>query len=192
MLYTILLILVVVGGITLYWLVTRSRDESRSGIPDSPPAAVSAQELAALAQPYRGLLGEAVAVQQELAGRARGAPETLRHELLEISDRVQRMVQRALPLARHGTQLMDFMLRLTPEDAEYAATKADADRIEDELREKSEQFRRLRGKVYGVLSNAASLSADRQLKSDLSDALSDVTLLEEALDDTLKETALLP
>ncbi len=190
MLYVLGLLAVALLGAGLYVLVQKARQESDREPPRHEPS-VSPQELAVLSMPYRGLLGEAVAVESELASRAAEAPPVLRSELLEITSRVSRLVKRALPRAVHGTELTDFLLRLTPQDPEYEANTVEAARIEAELTNLAEQLRRVRGKVYGIISNAHSMSADRRLQTDLDDAVSDISMLEEAMNETIRETEFL-
>src|SRR5690554_5437638 len=184
----LMLVLVAAGGFAVYWLLNKSSEQaSRSTFQrDLPP--VAPQELSSLAQPFKSLLGEAVTIQQEVARRAAKAPHILRNEIEEMSQRMHHLVQRALPRARHGTQLTDFILRLTPDDPEYAANKQEAANIGKELETFVEQLRRLRGKVYGILSNAASMQADRRLQTDMADALSDVQSLEEAMSEAVQES----
>src|SRR5690554_4719832 len=177
------LIVLVIGSAAVWYLFSRTRHGAPGA--EQPHAAVSAQELSPLAQPYRILLGEAVTIQREVANRAETAPPTLRLEIDEMAGRMFRLVRRALPRAKHGTQLQDFLLRLTAADAEFEATKDEARLVEEELSVFVESMRRVRGKVYGILSNAASLEADRRLHTELADALSDVSLLEEAMAETV-------
>jgi len=191
----LLLLFALAGGAAIVFLLRRARAETdgagtRGAAGEGPP--VSAQQLAALAQPYRTLLGEAAGIQQELADRAGTAPPVLRAEITEMAARMFHLLQRALPRARHGTQLAEFLLRLTPDAEEYAETNAEAEKIAAELGEFVEQMRRLRGKVYAILSNAASLQADRRLQTDLDGALSDVQALEEAMSEAVEESAYLP
>lgn len=188
----LLLILIVLAGVAaIVWLLNRAREESARPALERGEPPVSAQELSALALPYRTQLGEAVTIQQEVAARAEKAPAVLRTEIRELAQRMYLLVRRALPRAKHGTQLKDFLLRLSPEDAEYEANRREADAIETELNTFVEQMRRVRGKVYGILSNAASLQADRRLETDLKDALSDVQSLEEAMSEAVKESTFL-
>jgi|SRR5690625_770468 len=188
----LLLLFVLAGGAAIYWLLGRAREEAARSAAEQQLPPVSAQQLAALAQPYRSLLGEAVTIQQEMASRAGSAPAVLKTEIGELSRRMFQLVERALPRARHGTQLTDFLLRLAPGEPEYDANSEEAEKIAAELREFVEQMRRLRGKVYGILSNAASLQADRRLQTDLEGALSDVQALEEAMSEAVEESTLLP
>lgn len=188
----IILILIVVAGVAaIVWLLNRARDEAARPAMERQEPPVASQELSALALPYRTQLGEAVTIQQEVAARAEKAPPVLRNEIRELSQRMYLLVRRALPRAKHGTQLKDFLLRLTPADAEFEANRLEADGIEQELEQFVEQMRRVRGKVYGILSNAASLQADRRLDTDLKDALSDVQSLEEAMSEAVKESSFL-
>ena len=189
---TVVLIVLVAAGVgAIYWLLNKSKAESEKSRFERERPPVEAQELSPLAQPYKNLLGEAVTIQQEIAQRAESAPSVLKSEIQGMSHRMFQLVQRALPRARHGTDLTDFLLRLTPEDPEYAANRQEAGQIETELQEFVEQLRRVRGKVYGILSNAQSLYADRRLQTDLDDALADVQSLEEAMSEAVQESTFL-
>ncbi len=190
---TLLLIIVLAAGVlAIYWLLNRSRTEAEKSRFERERPPVEPQELSPLAQPYKNLLGEAVTIQQEVARRGENAPAVLKNEIQSMAHRMFQLVQRALPRARHGTDLTDFLLRLTPDDPEYASNRAEADEIAAELGRFVEQLRRVRGKVYGILSNAASLHADRRLQTDLDDALADVQSLEEAMSEAVQESAYLP
>src|SRR5690625_5672379 len=140
----------------IYGVVGGARQEAELSAFQRQEPPVTAQELGALSLLYRTQLGEAVTIQQEVAQRADTAPAVLKQEISELSQRMFMLVQRALPRARHGTQLQDFLLRLTPTDPEYARNRQEADGIEAELAQFVEHMRRVRGKVYGILSKAAS------------------------------------
>lgn len=187
----LLMIIVAIGGVAIYWLLNKSKAEAERSRYEQDRPPVTAQELSPLAQPYKNLLGEAVSIQQEVADRAGSAPAILKYEIEGMSHRMFQLVQRALPRARHGTDLTDFLLRLTPEDPEYEANRREAGEIETELQNFVEQMRRVRGKVYGILSNAQSLHADRRLQTDLDDALADVQSLEEAMSEAVQESTFL-
>lgn len=187
----LLIIIVAIGGVAIYWLLNKSKAEAERSRYEQDRPPVTAQELSPLAQPYKNLLGEAVSIQQEVADRAGSAPAILKYEIEGMSHRMFQLVQRALPRARHGTDLTDFLLRLTPEDPEYEANRREAGEIETELQNFVEQMRRVRGKVYGILSNAQSLHADRRLQTDLDDALADVQSLEEAMSEAVQESTFL-
>src|SRR5690554_4781762 len=142
----LLIIIAAVGAAAIFWLLSRSREEAERSRFEQERAPVSPQELSPLAQPYKNLLGEAVTIQQEVATRARTAPSVLKYEIEGMSHRMFQLVQRALPRARHGTDLTDFLLRLTPDDPEYEANRKEAGEIETELQAFVEQMRRIRGK----------------------------------------------
>lgn len=186
------MLFVVAGIFAIWWLLGRSKKEASASRFEQQLPPVAPQELSALAQPYKTLLGEAVTIQQEVAQRAETAPPVLKREIAEISQRMHQLVQRALPRARHGTQLTEFVLRLTPDDPEYDANRNEAAQIGGEMESFVEQLRRLRGKVYGILSNAASLHADRRLQTDVDDALIDMQTLEEAMSEAVQESSRLP
>lgn len=152
------------------------------------PGGLTAPQLSALAQPYRSCLGEALAIQRDVAAQARRAPESLRYELESLAWRLERLVERALPRAQQGSRLAVYLLELHPDEPQYAATKTAAEALERELAELVETLRTLRGKVYQVLTDAAELAADPQLKRDLGDALIDVAALEEAFGEIKLDT----
>lgn len=186
------LIVIAVFGGGLFWLLRRQGSGSVTAASLLPAAAIPAQQLSALAQPYRNLLGEAVAIQQEVVLRSRIAPPSLRLELAELAQRMNRLVLQALPLAEHGTQLSEYLLRLSEGDAERAATLQEAAELEGKLSGFLQQLKRIRGKVYAILSSAANLRADQQLEKDLADALADVADLDAALSETVRDMRMLP
>jgi hypothetical protein len=145
-----------------------------------PLDAVTPQELSRLAQPYRGLLGEAVGVHQEVATQAKIAQPALQQEFTELAFRLGMLVKRALPRAQLGTQLASRLLQLKPSDAQYTATQTSAKKIEEELVTFNQTLSSLKGKVYQVISDSANLMQDTYLSKDLDDALIEVGALEEA------------
>lgn len=147
--------------------------------------AVTPQELSRLAQPYRALLGEAVAVHREVANQARLAQPALQQEFRELSLRLEMLVKRALPRAELGTQLASQLLQLKPAEAQYGQTQASAQKIELELRHLLDMLHALKGKVYQVIADSAELSKDSYLQKDLEDALLEMSALEEAFKETL-------
>lgn len=147
-------------------------------------AGVTPQQLAGLAQPYRGLLGEAVEVQRDVAQRVLEAPPQLRPELTELARRLGRLNERAYPRALHGTRLASYLARLAPSEAQHPETARAAAEVEAELAGFLETLKTLRGKVYQVLTDATALAADGQLGGDLHDALIDIEALEEAFRET--------
>lgn len=159
-----------VGGVRL------SRRQRASG--------VTPQQLAALAQPYRSMLGDAVEVQRDVAERVREAPAPLQAELTELARRLGRLNERAYPRALHGTRLASYLLQLAPDEPQHAETSAAAAKVKAELEGFLVTLKTLRGKVYQVLTDATALSADGQLSGDLHDALIDVEALEEAFRET--------
>lgn len=178
------LALVLLVGLGVWGVVSgvrASREERRQAVPP--------QELGALAQPYRGLLGEAVAIQRDIADQAAEAPAPLRPELIQLSQRVEVLVGRALPRARHGTRLAGYLLRLEPGDAQRPETERAAGEVLGDLERFLETLKLIRGKVYQVLTDATALHEDRQLRRDLDDALIDVASLEEAFGEARAEVA---
>jgi hypothetical protein len=186
------LIVIAIFGGGLYWLLQRQGSSSLASASALPAAAIPPQQLSALAQPYRNLLGEAVSIQQEVVLRSRVAPPSLRSELAELSQRMSRLVLQALPLAEHGTQLSEYLLQLRDDDAEQAATLAEAAELQGKLEQFLQQLKRIRGKVYAILSSAANLRADPQLERELADALADVADLDSALSETVRDMRFLP
>jgi len=145
--------------------------------------ALTPAELSGLAQPYRALIGEALAVQRDVAEQVGDAPAVLRRELEMIAERVSRLVRRALPRARHGTKLAAYLLELEEGEPQYRQTVEAADKVEKELSEFLDTLKLIRGKMYQVLTDASSLKADKHLSDDLQEALIDVDALEEAFGD---------
>ncbi len=183
--FTLLLLLVLALG--AWGIVSGVRSSRRQvGPPLTPPM------LSALAQPYRGLMGEALSVYDDVAAQAAGAPKALSRELNDVALRVRLLVARALPRARHGTALEGYLLKLDPSDPQYANTKRAAAEVEEELRGFVETLRTLRGKVYAVLTDASRLEADPRLERDLEDALIEISALEEAFAETRAEVRGLP
>ena len=153
----------------------------RSGKNRSKPLdAVTPQDLSRLAQPYRELLGRAVAVHQEVSAQAKIAQPALQQEFTELAFRLEMLVKRALPRAQLGTQLASQLLQLKPTEAQYAATQSSAKKIEEELSLLNQTLNSLKGKVYQVISDSANLTQDTYLSKDLDDALIEVSALEEA------------
>lgn len=153
----------------------------------APETGVSAQQLAALAQPFRRQIGEALEVQRDVAQHAVDAPHGLDAELRELSQRIALLLERAYPRARHGTKLAAYLLTLGADDPHRPETEAALARVEAELESFVTTFKALRGTVYQVLTNATSLGRDRTLGHDLDDVLIEVAALEEALRDSERE-----
>lgn len=172
-LLTLLLVLGIFGlGVGLVIVVRRDREKSRPGI--------TPQSLGALAQPYRTLLGEAVAVQKEVEKQAAAAPDALRNELERLANEIGFLVARAYPRARQGTELSSYLLKLEAGSDEYTRTLHTAEALESELHRFVTTLKTLRDKVYRVLTEASKLGADPRLERDLQDALFEVSALEEA------------
>lgn len=176
------LVLLVVLGLGVWGVVTGIAQSRRQ-----PRQVVTAQQLSSLAQPFRSLLGEAVAVQKDVASQAQHAPKNLKRELERLSLRVERLVLRALPRARHGTNLSTYLLELSPTETQYTQTQASITQVTHELEAFVQSLRTLQGKVYQVLTDAASLEKDSYLAKDLDDALIEISALEEAFASTKQE-----
>ncbi len=177
--FELVLVLLLVLGIGVWGLVSGVRMSRRQR-----RAVVNPQVVSALAQPYRELMGEAVAIYRDVEKQSAQAPKTLQRELHEMSLRVQRLVARALPRAQHGTSLAAFLLKLDKAEPQYVQTQAAANEVQQELRQFVDTLKTLRGKVYQVLTDASRLSADQQLSRDLEDALFEINALEEAFAET--------
>jgi hypothetical protein len=145
---------------------------------------VTPQQLSALAQPYRSYLGEAVQIHQEVAARSKTAPPALQQEVTELAFRLEMLVKRALPRAEHGTKLSEFLLELTPSEAQYAQTQTEAGKVQEELEHLVDTLKTLRGSLYQVLTDATNLGKDTSLATDLHDALLEVEGLEAAFKET--------
>lgn len=157
------------------WAIVASFRNSQNAAPLLKP-----QHLSALALPYRTYMGEAVAIHSDVLKQAKSAPKTLQPELLRLAGRVEALIQRALPRAEHGTNLSAYLLELSPNEPQHAATKASAEKVAAELEAFVGDLRELRGKVYQVLTDATDLSKDQYLAQDLQDALIEIGALEEA------------
>jgi uncharacterized protein YoxC len=174
--FLIIILMVLVIGITI--AIRRSAKSKPKTL-----EAVTPQELGRLAQPYRELLGKAVALHQEVAHQANMAQPALQQEFTELASRLEMLVKRALPRAVLGTHLSSQLLKMQPTEAQYAQTQASAKKIEEELRHLLETLSILRGKVYQVITDSAELTKDMFLSQDLEDALIEVGALEEAFKD---------
>lgn len=171
-------------GLGVWGVVTGVRNARRTA-----SGSVTAPQLSSLANPYRTLLAQALEVQREVATQAARAPGPLEAELGSLARRVERLVERALPRARHGTDLSTYLLRLTPDEPQYAQTERAARRVEKELSDFLETLKLIRGKVYQILTDATALSRDAELGRDLEDALLEVDALEQAFGETSAEFA---
>jgi hypothetical protein len=148
-------------------------------------SAVTPQELSRLAQPYKNLLGQAVAVHQEVANQATLAQPALQQEFKQLAFRLEMLVKRALPRAVLGTQLSSQLLKMQPSEAQYVQTQASAKKIEEELKHLLGTLSTLKGKVYQVIADSAELTKDTYLSQDLEDALIEVGALEEAFKESV-------
>jgi hypothetical protein len=183
-----LLTLIVLGIVvaTLYGVfvgIRRSRalssDSSQTKTLDLEQQ-VTPQDLSSLAQPYRTLMGEAVQIHRDVVGRAANAPRALQTDLTLLAHRIGMLVTRAMPRARHGTELSEYLLELTPSEPHYAQTQAEARAVEEELKHFLDTLKTLRGSLYSALSGASNLTKDTYLTKDLQDALLEVEGLEAA------------
>jgi hypothetical protein len=141
---------------------------------------VTPQELSSLAQPYRTLMGEAVQIHRDVAERAVRAPSAMQTDLTLLAHRIGMLVTRAMPRARHGTELSEYLLQLSPSEPQYAQTQGEAAKVEEELEHFLDTLKTLRGSLYQALTGASNLTKDTYLTKDLQDALLEVEGLEAA------------
>jgi len=174
--FELALILLAILGLGVWGIISGIRLSRRQ--PAKAP--VSPQALSSLAQPFRRLLGEAVEIEREVVRRTASAPKPVQRSLSDLALRLRRLVERALPRARHGTELAGYLLRLDPGEPQYQQTEQTIKEIERELTEFVAVLKKLRGKVYQILTDASNLGLEQGLKRDLDDAVMEVTALEEA------------
>ncbi len=141
---------------------------------------VTPQDLSSLAQPYRTYMGEAVQIHHEVADRAAKAPSAMQTDLTLLAHRIGMLVTRAMPRARHGTELSEYLLQLSPNESQYAQTQAEAGKVEEELKHFLDTLKTLRGSLYSALTGASNLTKDTYLTKDVQDALLEVEGLEAA------------
>jgi hypothetical protein len=141
---------------------------------------VTPQDLSSLAQPYRTYMGEAVQIHREVAERAAKAPSAMQTDLTLLAHRIGMLVTRAMPRARHGTELSEYLLELSPSEPQHAQTQAEAKKVEEELKHFLDTLKTLRGSLYQALTGASNLTKDTYLTKDLQDALLEVEGLEAA------------
>lgn len=170
----IALVLVILLGLGLWAVVSGLRAVQHNRVTGITP-----QELTKLAQPFRKYMGEAAALQRDVAAQVQSAPKPLRRELGEIVKRISRLISRAYPRALQGTRLMSQLNNLEKDDPTHERLEEAVAAIEAELDSFLETLKVLRGKVYRVLADATALDRDGQLSRDLEDALLEVQALEE-------------
>jgi hypothetical protein len=164
--------------------VRRSRGQNSEVKTQSLEQLVTPQDLSSLAQPYRTYMGEAVQLHRDVAERAAKAPAAMQTDLVLLAHRIGMLVTRALPRARHGTELSEYLLELTPSEPQYAQTQAEAGKVEEELNHFLDTLKTLRGSLYQALTEANNLTKDTYLTKDLQDALLEVEGLEAAFKET--------
>ena len=153
-----------------------------------PRQLISAQQLSSLAQPYRGYMGEALNIYQDVAAQSKNAPGSLKRELNNLAQRLEQLIARTLPRAKHGTSLAAYLLELKPDEPQFAKTQTASKQVEQELQDFVSTLKTLRGKVYQILTDATNLGKDGYLAKDLEDALIEVEALETAFSDIKLET----
>lgn len=174
------------------WALAGRRGGGARGAPGrraGPTASgeVSPQRLAALAQPFRGQLAAALEARRDVERQAERAPAVLRGELEEIAARVGRLIDRAYPRARHGTELQAYLLTLSADDPQLERTRRAAREIEAEMAAFVERIEGIRGSVYQLLTDATALARDRHLSDDLEDLEIELGALESAFRETERE-----
>lgn len=155
----------------------RSRTSSKTA---GSRRSLEPQSLAALAQPYRSLMAEALEIERDVHRQVASAPPPLRDRLAEVEARIGRLIAAALPQARQGTVLAAYLLKLGQSEPQRAETERAAAAIEEELKGFVASLRKLRAKVYGVLTGAARLATSGELREELDEALFELGALEEA------------
>jgi hypothetical protein len=173
--FELALLLLALLGIGLWGIYSGVQASRRRG-----SSAITSKQLSGLAQPYRNLMGEILQAHSDVLRQLKGAPPLLRKDLESLAQRVDQLIRRALPRAEQGTRLVSYLLDLSPDEAQYANMRQAAGQIEAELEQFLTMLKAIRGKVYQILTDAASLSQDAYLERDLEDALIDVAALEEA------------
>ncbi len=179
----ITIIVVTLAAFALYAVfigVRRSRGQGSQAKSSDLEQHVTPQDLSSLAQPYRTYLGEAVQIHREVAERAAKAPSAMQTDLVLLAHRVGMLVTRAMPRARHGTELSEYLLELAPSEPQYAQTQAEAKKVEEELKYFLGTLKNLRGSLYSALTGASNLTKDTYLTKDVQDALLEVEGLEAA------------
>lgn len=179
----IVLALVALALYAVFIGVRRSRGGSTQKTLDLEQL-VTPQDLSSLAQPYRSYMGEAVQIQRDVAERAAKAPSAMQTDLTLLAHRIGMLVTRAMPRARHGTELSEYLLELSPSEPQYAQTQAEAEKVEEELKHFLDTLKTLRGSLYSALTGASNLTKDTYLTKDLQDALLEVEGLEAAFKET--------
>ncbi len=184
----ITIIVVALAALALYSVfvgIRRSRGGSAElkGDLEQP---VTPQDLSSLAQPYRSIMGEAVQIHRDVSERAAEAPSAMQTDLVLLAHRVGMLVTRAMPRARHGTELSEYLLKLGSDEPQYAKTLAEAGKLEEELNHFLDTLKTLRGSLYSALTGASNLTKDTYLTKDVQDALLEVEGLEAAFQEVQK------
>lgn len=186
----ITIIVLAIVAATLYGVfigVRRSRGQSSEKKTLDLEQLITPQELSSLAQPYRTYMGEAVQIHRDVTERAAKAPSAMQTDLTLLAQRIGMLVTRAMPRARHGTELSEYLLELAPSEPQYAQTQAEAAKVEEELKHFLDTLKTLRGSLYQALTGASNLTKDTYLTKDLQDALLEVEGLEAAFREVSEE-----
>jgi hypothetical protein len=177
-----ILVLAIVAA-TLYGVfvgIRHSRGQSSEAKTLELEQLVTPQDLSSLAQPYRSYMGEAVQIHHDVLERAAKAPSAMQTDLTLLAHRIGMLVTRAMPRARQGTELSEYLLKLGSSEAQYAQTQAEAGKVEEELKHFLATLTTLRGSLYSALTGASNLTKDTYLTKDVQDALLEVEGLEAA------------
>ncbi len=162
------------------WAITSGMRSSRQAA--AQQSRLSAQHLSGLAEPYRGIMYEALACLKDIRKQSDNASPALKRRLQDIAARIEASLERALPRAQHGSRLQGYFVRLEKQTVsadQHPELKQQAQDIERELRELLEQLMTLRDKSYQVLGQAAKLDFDQVSNRELQDALFELDALEE-------------
>jgi hypothetical protein len=172
--FVILVAVLAFGGWAFYAAIQQSKRASERS------RAIGPQQLSGLAQPYRGLMGEAYEIYQDVHKQSQKAPKMLARELSIMAERMQHLISRALPHAQHGTDLAGLLVKLKASDPHFDDAMQAAKATQADLEQFVDNLKLLRGKVYKVITDASKLGSDKTLAQDLDDALIDISALEEA------------
>ncbi len=149
---------------------------------------LSAQVLSALADPYRSILYEALGCLNDIRSQLGNAPPSLRRNLADMAARVEVILERALPRARHGSQLIAYLQQIDRQEGAVSSATDDqttanlqrqANDIETELRDLLTQLVTLRHKSYQVLGDAARIDVGVSNARDLQDVMFELDALED-------------
>ncbi|MEM7735089.1 MAG: hypothetical protein AAF267_04800 [Deinococcota bacterium] len=179
--------LLLIGLISLgVWAIGSGLKRSREAA--AGKSKLSAQALSALAEPYRGIMYEALSCLHDIHSQLDNVSPSLRRNLADMAIRVEGILERALPRARHGSQLVAYLQRLSrnqnassniTDDEAKAKLRQQANDIETELRDLLAQLVTLRHKSYQVLGDAARIDIGASNARELQDVMFELDALED-------------